>query len=264
MSIKFVFEDNETVPISMLLKKSYNGDNIFFSSGCANILSKAIEIQTENDFIIMYYDVAPNNVKTVKGYENLRMTIKANNIKNMIVVPIICIEYIALRMLDKYDQLLISSKYKDAYNYLVKDLDWGTYVNTCNPNSYILESIEHFYKSVLTQMQTQICKHNSHNYIGNTGQIDWDSGSGKYFYLDCPCERFCKLECKDKVALKAERLYFELPLSIIVNKMHRKYIESLGIGFSDTKLIDVENERKLFYDKLCANMKVNGIKIKFT
>lgn len=239
MSIKFVFEDNETVPISMLLKKSYNGDNIFFSSGCANILSKAIEIQTENDFIIMYYDVAPNNVKTVKGYENLRMTIKANNIKNMIVVPIICIEYITLRMLDKYNQLLISSKYKDAYNYLVKDLDWGTYVNTCNPNSYILESIEHFYKSVLTQMQTQICKHNSHNYIGNTGH-------------------------KDKVALKAERLYFELPLSIIVNKMHRKYIESLGIGFSDTKLIDVENERKLFYDKLCANMKVNGIKIKFT
>lgn len=80
MATKILFEDSETVPVSMLLRKSYNGNNIFFSGGCNNLLSKAVKIQNPGDIIIIYYDVAPNNSKTTKGYQDL---CKTKNIKDM-------------------------------------------------------------------------------------------------------------------------------------------------------------------------------------
>lgn len=89
MATKILFEDSETVPVSMLLRKSYNGNNIFFSDGCDKLLSKAVKIQNPGDIIIIYYDVAPNNSKTTKGYRDLCKTIKEKNIKDMIVIPII-------------------------------------------------------------------------------------------------------------------------------------------------------------------------------
>lgn len=265
MATKILFEDSEFVPVSMLLRKSYNGKNIFFSGGCNNLLSKAVKIQNPGDIIIIYYDVAPNNSKTTKGYRNLCSTIKTKNIKDMIVIPIICIEYIVIKCLYKYNQLSIPNRCKDIEKYLIKDLDWNTYVNNNKNNkmlnNYITSSLEHFYKYVLSQIQPQICKLNSHAYLGN--KIDLTSGKGKFFYRDCPCEYYCNTKCEDKLQLKAERLYQELPLATIKDNIDKQNIENLlGIKLVKRQLIDVEKERIDFYDKLCINMGVNRIKIK--
>ena len=262
MATKLLFEDDEKVPISMLLNNCYNGGNIFFSGGCDKLLNKALAIQNPGDKIIIYYDVAPNNVKTVKGYRDLYKTIKSKNIKDIIVVPIICIEYIVVKYLYKYKQLSIPDSYKDVEKYLIKNLNWNYYVNNCKTNTYIESSIEHFYKIVLSQIQRQRCKRNSHKYSKDGRTIDKSYGSGKFFYENCPCNRHCNLNCKDKLQLKAERLYMELPLAIINDNVHKENIEKLGIRLVQKKLIDVQNERQSFYDNLCNNMGVNSIKIK--
>lgn len=263
MATKILFEDNENVPISMLLKKSYNGNNIYFSSGCDKLLSKAISIQDKEDIIVIYYDVAPNNNKTTKGYRDLCKTIKTKQLKNIIVVPIICIEYIIVKSLYKYNQLIIPEKYKDIEEYLIKKLDWDGYINNCNTNEYTRSSIEHFYKYVLTQIQPQRCKRNSHKYLKDGKTIDINYGSGKYYYIDCPCNRFCTLKSDSKLKEKSEIAYLQLPLVPIIGKEHKRYIEKLNIRFKEVQLQDIEKERQTFYNELCLNMKVNGIKIKF-
>lgn len=260
MATKFLFEDDETAPISMLLKKSYKGNDIYFSGGCSKLLSTALAIQKPGDTIIIYCDVAPNNRSTTKAYNDLCITIKLNRYTNMIVVPIICIEYIVVQCLYKYNQLIIPSSNKDIEKYLIKDLDWNTYIATYNPNAYVRKSIEHFYKFFLTQIQQQRCKRNSHKYTN--GVIDWNYGSGKYFYKDCPCGNHCNLNCMDSLHVKAERLYMELPLTTVKDAKHKKNIEQCGIDIHKLTLQDVEKERIAFYDKLCSNMNVNHIKIK--
>ena len=45
MATKYVFEDNESVPISNLLSKTYIGKDIYFSGGCNRLLSKAVSIK---------------------------------------------------------------------------------------------------------------------------------------------------------------------------------------------------------------------------
>ena len=40
MAIKFIFEDGENTPSSLLLKKSYYGDFIYFSNGVSRLLDK--------------------------------------------------------------------------------------------------------------------------------------------------------------------------------------------------------------------------------
>ena len=58
MATKFLFEDDETAPISMLLKKSYKGNDIYFSGGCSKLLSTALAIQNLETlllFIVMWH-----------------------------------------------------------------------------------------------------------------------------------------------------------------------------------------------------------------
>jgi hypothetical protein len=162
----------------------------------------------------------------------------------------------------KNNQLIIPNGYKEMEEHMLKNLDWRSYISKCNPNNYIAESIEHFYKYIITQVQPQLCKRNTHKYINGGTQIDYNSGCGKYFYMDCPCGRFCKLNCNDCLAFKAERIYMELPIATITDDQHREYIEKQGIKIVRTQVSNVENERQEFYNSLCENMGINKFKVK--
>ena len=56
MSVKFVFEDGENTPSSILLKNTYNKNNIFFSNGSSAVLRKACSVQNSGDKVYIFYD----------------------------------------------------------------------------------------------------------------------------------------------------------------------------------------------------------------
>lgn len=60
---KFIFEDGEGTPSSLLLKSSFNGENIFFSNGSGRLLTKIKELYNKEDTFYIFYDVSPNNKK---------------------------------------------------------------------------------------------------------------------------------------------------------------------------------------------------------
>lgn len=54
MSVKFVFEDGENTPSSILLKNTYNKNNIFFSNGSSAVLRKACSVQNSGDKVYIF------------------------------------------------------------------------------------------------------------------------------------------------------------------------------------------------------------------
>ena len=90
---KILFEDASNTPSSVLLNSSVYGENIYFSEGCSKILDKCISIMNPDDTIYILYDVSPNNTNTITGYNKLKEAIRENGLKNVYVIPIICIEY---------------------------------------------------------------------------------------------------------------------------------------------------------------------------
>ena len=254
MSVKIIFEDSESTPISMMLKQSVMGESIFFSEGCEKLLDKVFEIYNDGDFIVIYYDVAPNNNKTINGYQNLYHRLRSFRFLQFSLVPIVCIEFEITKMLQEYEQLIVARKYDDLKACIGAIPDWEVYTSL-KSNTYLSDSIEHFYKFILAQVQPQLCKRNAHKYVN--GAIDWECGSGKYYYNDCPCDYHCTLNCTDSLCLKANRAYTALPLVVLENDLQVQELEQFDIQLQLSKLGTVQREREIFYTRLCNCLSVN-------
>lgn len=260
MSVKFVFEDGENTPSSILLKNTYNKNNIFFSNGSSAVLRKACSVQNSGDKVYIFYDVAPNNAKTVNGYNMLVQNIRINNIKNMYVIPIICIEYYICYMFYTYGYLMISDKNSQVYiDNLLINFDWQNLINQVKLNTYQTESLEHMYKSLLA-MTKKACQQNSFKYTN--GVRDTNSRKGIFYEKDCACDLiYCPIKCRDDILLKAERLYTMLPVFAIESDQHKEYLHNNGIVIRERANSDIKKSRQEFYNNICKSMNVNGIRI---
>lgn len=264
MAIKIVFEDNENTPSSVLLKSCYYGSNIFFSAGVSNLLNKAISIKQDDDTILMFYDLSPNNIKTVKGYNNLIGILRQNKekYKNMYVIPIICIEYHICRMYDILDLFYV--KHKDAQELIdkiVKKFDWADIDASIKAVDYIKDSLEHAYKFILNK-QSMRCLVNRFKYdsTGNTRIVN--SIDGILYEKDCTCDRkYCKVNVNYSLEFKSERLYTLLPVFVVETDKHREILYKLSITFNSHSIKDARKERQEFYNMVCNNMGINKVKI---
>lgn len=260
MAIKFVFEDGDNTPSSILLKSGYHGSNIYFSGGCGMLYDKACSIQEPGDIVYMFYDVSPNYQKTVDGYNEVIRIIRQDNIKDMYVIPIICIEYHIWKMLYKYNYITMVGKNKDVFiDNLVKDFNWQKLMSyNLNLTTYVTESLEHMYKNLFKDVRQ--CQKNTFNY--RNGVRDVSSPLGRFYVVDCNCNRSeCKIDCTDNLLLKAERLYTELPIIAVESEEHKEYLKNMGICCKGITLSDIRKERQEFYDKICNSMNINGINI---
>ena len=70
-----IFEDNENTPSSRLLSSCYYGSNIVFSGGASQLSIKIFEKLQEDD-VMVFVDVVPNNEYTVSTYRKLKKYIK--------------------------------------------------------------------------------------------------------------------------------------------------------------------------------------------
>lgn len=214
MSVVYIFEDNENMTSSALLKESFNGNNIHFSNGNSMMYRKLRSIYNTSDTFILFLDVVVDNLSTIKLYENL--LIKCEDLENVYIVPILCIEYYILKMLDEDKLLFVNQQDEELVKYLVRTFD-------CNELSKekqeIKTTLEKRYKYILNN---QLC-----NCMKN---IHIDNVSSSSFYLsDCVCESNCDFAVIQDSLLKSEKLITSLPIFDVISAEHKDYLENHGI-----------------------------------
>lgn len=257
--IKIIFEDNINSPSSCLLKSSYNGSNIDFT--CGNNINKMIK--TLNKYkgykSIIFFDFPPNNERVYKNYEKLVDYIVSNNISDVHIVPIICIEYYIIKFLVDNNYLKVEDKDKDLISNLIYDFDYSNKsVNKFISHfDYRLNSLEHVYKDLLRLLVNKYrCMLNSNKY-NSDGTLS-DSYYGSFYTKDCACDRkFCRSNCSSSLSEKAERFYCTLPIFDVIDDNHKLVLESLNINFKDKDLSSLYDEIILFFSAICDSMNIN-------
>lgn len=241
MSTALIFEDSEYSPISVLLKNSINGSDIFFSGSDLKLLGLALEKMEIYDNVIVFIDVVPDNDTLVTLYSSLVSALRETN---CIVVPLFCIEYVALQMLRRYFYV---SDIDSILKFSLDELNVKFVLNTFdNVGNDARKSVEKFYKWVLGYV-TPVCMKNSFKYnVSKDGVKRFKKGSsrGIFYNSDCSCDR-CKRDSdgfeRDLIFVKANRLYVELPIFDIRDNEQKVLFESIS-----GRVIEDSNIRNLF------------------
>lgn len=261
--IKFLFEDNYDTPSSVLLRHSYNGDNILFAGGGGSSnMFKAIEEcknASKDITIIAFFDLPPNNEKAYRNYEALLERLLESDYTDVYIVPIVCIEYYILKFLIKNKYLMIDNKYVELVASLITSFDYNNKMvkEFVNINNYRKSSLEHVYKELLTFLALKSKCMLNYTPHDNKGHIIDDSFHGVFYKRDCTCDRkFCKSDCHVSLKEKAERLYAELPIFDVIDNEHRNFINSLDITVKGKSFKRLFDEIELFFDKICKSMSI--------
>lgn len=232
MSVIFIFEDNCKSPVSQLLRKGFNGENIYFSSGAYNLLGKYTELRskgsiTDLDSVFIMLDYVPNNSVTLAKFDDLVEFFIDND--NVTIIPIPCIEYYVLLMIDKLGLLCTKNTYKYLEDCILRSFEWGSVSSTDKKRS-----LETLYKIILSNQDLN-CLHN---------RLDKDNLDLGLFYMqECMCKnkkKSCNIDYKRFSGLlyKAELLLTMLPVFDVVSDEHRKYLESIGIIVNSDLSVD--------------------------
>lgn len=247
MDTKLIFEDDDDSSISQLLKSSYASDNILFSSSNTQMAKVLEDNYNKDDNFICFLDVSPNNRWTRQFYEMLRLDIRKRKWTNVALIPIPCIEYEVLLMLDRYYDLMFPERYKNLFRQFTQDN------NLELSNDFKNKSLEKLCKEILDNANLRC--------LVNYNKAD-NSLVGKFYRCDCDCARkYCKLKCEDCLQLKAERLYTILPTFKVVDATHKNLLRSYGINTVKVSTESVRQNQQLLYDRLCIKFGAEGFKV---
>lgn len=91
-----MFEDGPSSPLVDLIQRVYNDSDVCidFVGGVGNLKNKIIKLP-DNDLVVAYIDLVPDNPETGKEYKTLIAKIRKRN--NTVIVPVLCTDYILLR-----------------------------------------------------------------------------------------------------------------------------------------------------------------------
>lgn len=245
MSYKFIFEDNIDTPSSALLLKS--NSNIYFSGGNRRLQLKLQQIYNNTDVFIIFCDVPPNNSHTIQEYHNLVDVIKENNMKNVYVIPIICIEHIIIKFLNKHNYLGKQNRIcQSILDNLINTLNWDNLLPQIKYNENNEEvSLEKIFKRFMSE-QPLLCQHNK-----NSKRIVLE---GKFYREDCLCARkYCAINSTSNASKKSLQLYAELPI-FSLNAQQQVNMAQLNITISKININKVLQKQKKYYEALKASM----------
>lgn len=259
--MKIIFEDSNNAPSSVLLRNCFLGDSIIFSEGCHNI-PEYIERYIESDDIVTFVDLVPDNMSTINFYNDLvseyRDFIERNR---LMICPILCIEYIILKMLLTYgyltDTIVVDAVALDFRSNSIKDL--------LARDKNASKTMEKLMKSILVDISSKSgkrCLRNSFKYSNIDGVMTrkMDSRFGIFYENDCLCNIYrCSLGIRNTLKVKAEELYVSLPVFVTGGYEHENFIKSIGVNFEDNSFGAVSNIFKDFYDLLCDKNGLNRI-----
>ena len=234
MVMRIIFEDSRKSPISRLLLGSSAGKYMIFCEGYRGIRSAVEDAISNNEDVMVYIDVSPNNEYTTNMFKKILKIPKRGH--SIIVVPIICAEYILLRMLVQYgyiDDICVKDKG-------LSELIIGYVVDLTNGVIGEGKSLE------------KVCKHIIMNHLPWCLQ-NKQNKPGKFLCDDCNCETCDLLDrgCTDKFGIKAERMYASLPLFFMPGGMeYTKVLDSCGAKYNITSIEDALKRVDDFYEKL--------------
>ena len=246
--IRLLFEDNKSSPISRLLLSSMHGKYIHFSEGNEFLLREYINLSKKypTDYFIIFVDTPPNRQDLYNTYIALCDSINQDKCS---VIPIICIEYIYLRMLEERNIRVPYGKMQNLYDNLVRKFDYENVRSVIESDTYLNDSLEHIYKAILNDCAMR-CFKNSNEGI-----------NGLFCREDCKCERkYCRVNCNLKLWEKAEYLYTNLPIfpeAVDYEITHNQ----LGIQAVSTSVNEVLNDCAQLYNSICDRMKIPRIYI---
>lgn len=188
-----IFEDDKDMPISLLFRKIYNS-NVIFTSG-----NGGLENNIENNIgsmVYCYIDVVPDNIVTVRKFTRLLSLYE--DVKTVNIIPIPCIEYIALLVLYEYGYF--SSI--DIQNILYVSGKSSIYVKYSDSISF-----EKYCKDVLNSHDKK-CIHNGHRQRKEYGA---------WYISDCPCTDYKK--CQNRIELQEKIVAMLLKLPVFVSNI---------------------------------------------
>lgn len=152
---KLIFEDAELSPISNLIKTCYKQydwrDFVIFTGGKDNLLSKLKEQYSPDDYYFIFVDLIPDNYDVIKTCRRLLKSIRKEEYKNVLVLPVICAEYYVLKA------------FKGIYSensFSKVALEFGNYRSISNCTNF-----ENFCKHALTSLE-ESCIHTKDYTIG--------------------------------------------------------------------------------------------------
>lgn len=259
--MKIIFEDSNNAPSSVLLRNCFLGDSIIFSEGCHNI-PEYIEGYIESDDIVTFVDLVPDNMSTINFYNDLvseyRDFIERNK---LMICPILCIEYVILKMLLTYgylnDATVIDAVALDFNSSSIKDL--------VARDKKASKTMEKLMKSILVDISSKSgkrCLRNSFKYSNINGVMTrrMDSRFGIFYESDCLCDMHrCAIDVRNALKIKAEELYVSLPVFITGGSEHENFIKSIGVNFEDNSIEEASSIFKDFYDLLCDKNGLNRV-----
>lgn len=233
----FVFEDSPDSPSSKLLMSCYNGKSIHFTNG--NLLARAKIndlLNKGHTNIVLFLDVNPNNKSTVTLYNSLRISRELEERwRNVIIVPIICIEYYIALMCKFYNYFDEMQLQRPTIQHLVGCFEWNRM-----PNFVKGKSLEKIYKRLFeANDKCQACLINHSN-------------SGLFYLEDCKCN-----DCTSNgtsLLKKAEQLYTCLPAFEVIDGRHKALLQKFGISSKTIQLSEIQIKQQKFYDNICAQM----------
>lgn len=178
-----IFEDSNESTLVNLIRDYYNGIVTVIGAHGSGKVRDVYNKQEKGQYALIYIDVVPDNYETIRTYNKLKKEFRDNN--KVLIIPIVCSEYILLRSFTKYDMSVWDTISLEDYSSV------GSNIRTA----------EQFYKGYIKQLGICIIP-------DNHSTID----TGKYYRKDCDCE--CNITDINKLALCDKRRYlvYKLPL----------------------------------------------------
>lgn len=202
-----LFEDHPDMPISRFIANNIQAE---FVERNVNLSARALELRKTQpqEQIIIFLDFVVNNTETIDLYGELITTFVEDN--NVRIIPIPCIEFIALCCLNSLN-LLENNVFKSIIIKLMNNT-----INSLAKSDITMilsdKSLEKFCKRVLNQ-QRPYCKRNKRGKV-----IE-----GHFYLKDCLCNNDDETRCITvSLADKWHNFYRYLDFTNISNFNHNK------------------------------------------
>ncbi len=264
MAIELVFEDNKKTPSSILLKSSSYGQHIHFSGGVNNLLNTALELRGTENIIYAFYDLVPNNSRTVNRYNRWIEDILINKTLyyNIYLVPIVCIEFYICEFLLQNNLIALPKDEILALEAMIPNFNYSSVPIKFKTWEYTANSIEHLFKHLIQQHYLP-CIHNKFEYEDDDNTIRKSpSLYGLFYEKDCTCDlRYCRFKSRMTIQYKSEKLYFLLPVFFIKNIRYAPVSDDTVFPYHMITITELVKERQHFYNELCEGLGAAKISI---
>lgn len=228
--VKYLFEDNENADLSVLFRECVEDTScIYYAYGNGKLKSVCNEIAKDNDFVIVFMDIVPDNRTTRKLYHDLRR--EFTKAGNCIIMPILCAEHLFLESIKDKPELFIN--YDETKRCLsgcnVADSEWLCELN--KQKGFKKTSYEKYCKNIIRFNTSRACLNPASEDI---------KGSGYYYRNNCGCDN-----CAEQSQLQLKSLKYVVQYKVIPELKISQKIEKIGFE----ELFDIHDEMVENYNK---------------